>query len=124
LPIELVFTRDCKYTLADALEQSGLDDAFIRRDLLALGLPYPADDELLYTDEDLESFRAVKQVLDTGLPEERMLELARIAGRSAGASRTWSPSPASARARAWRRSARSRSGSSCTRRRWPSRRCA
>ncbi len=86
LPIELVFTRDCKYTLRDALEQSGLDDGFVRRDLLALGLPYPAEDELLYTDEDVESFKAVKQVLDTGLPEERMLELARIAGRSAAQS--------------------------------------
>ena len=86
LPIELVFTRECKYTLPQALEQSGLSEEFVRRDLLALGLPYPADDELLYTDEDLESFRAVRQVLDTGLPEERMLELARIAGRSAAQS--------------------------------------
>ena len=86
LPIELVFTRDCKYTLPDALERSGLSEEFIRRDLLALGLPYPADDELLYTDEDIESFIAVKQVLDTGLPEERMLELARVAGRSAAQS--------------------------------------
>ena len=86
VPIELVFTRECKYTLPQAMEQSGLSEGFVRRDLLALGLPYPADDELLYTDEDLESFKAVRQVLDTGLPEERMLELARIAGRSAAQS--------------------------------------
>lgn len=86
LPIELVFTRECKYTLREALEHSGLDEGFIRRDLLALGLPYPAADERLYSDADLESFKAVKQVLDTGLPEERMLELARIAGRTAAQS--------------------------------------
>src|SRR5256886_6978167 len=50
--------------------------------LLALGLPYPAPDEVLYSEQDLQSFKAVKQVLDAGLPEERMLELARIAGRT------------------------------------------
>jgi len=82
LPIELVFTRDCKYTLPQALEASGLDEGFVKRDLLALGLPYPAPDEVLYSEQDLQSFKAVKQVLDAGLPEERMLELARIAGRT------------------------------------------
>ena len=86
LPIELVFTRECRYTLREALEASELDEAFIRRDLLALGLPYPAEDERLYSDADLESFKAVKQVLDTGLPEQRMLELARIVGRAASQS--------------------------------------
>src|SRR3989442_1096269 len=45
LPIELVFTRECKYTLPQAMEQSGLSEGVVRRDLLALGLPYPADDE-------------------------------------------------------------------------------
>ncbi|TML35141.1 MAG: hypothetical protein E6G29_08850 [Actinobacteria bacterium] len=86
LPIEMVFTRECKYTLRDAMEASGLDDDFVRRDFLALGLPHPAEDEVLYTEEDVESFRAVKQVLDAGLPAERMLELARIVGRAAAQS--------------------------------------
>ena len=62
------------------------DDDFVRRDFLALGLPHPAEDEVLYTEEDVESFRAVKQVLDAGLPAERMLELARIVGRAAAQS--------------------------------------
>ena len=86
LPIEMVFTRECKYTLRDAMEASGLDDDFVRRDFLALGLPHPAEDEVLYTEEDVESFKAVKQVLDAGLPAERMLELARIVGRAAAQS--------------------------------------
>jgi len=68
------------------MEASGLDDDFVRRDFLALGLPHPAEDEVLYTEEDVESFKAVKQVLDAGLPAERMLELARIVGRAAAQS--------------------------------------
>ena len=86
LPIELVFTRDCKYTLEEMLERSGLDEDFARRDFLALGLPWPRPGEPLYSDADLESFLAVKQVLDAGIAEERLLELARIAGRSAAQS--------------------------------------
>src|SRR4051812_40155550 len=57
LPIELVFTRDCRYTLPEALEASGLDEAFARRDMLALGFSYPADDEVLFSDQDIESFK-------------------------------------------------------------------
>lgn len=82
LPIELVMSRECKYTLREVLEKSGLDDDFSRRDFLALGLPHPGDDEVVYTDTDLASFVAVKQVLDAGLPVERFLELARVAGRA------------------------------------------
>jgi adenylate cyclase len=86
LPIELVFTGGCKYTLRDALEATGLDEDFVRRDLLALGFSYPGEDDVLYSEEDIESFKAVKQVLDAGMSEERFLELARIAGRSAAQS--------------------------------------
>lgn len=83
LPVELVFTRDCRFTLNDAIRDSGLDPEFVRRDFLALGLPMPAPDEPAFSEADLESFRMVKQALDLGLPEESMLELARISGRSA-----------------------------------------
>ena len=47
---EQVFTRDCRYTLDDAMEASGLDEEFIRRDLLALGLSYPERDERIYSE--------------------------------------------------------------------------
>jgi len=86
LPIEMVFTRECKYTIGEMLEASGLEEQFSRRDMLALGLSWPGPDEVVYSDEDLASFKAVKQVLDAGMPQERFLELARIAGRTAAQS--------------------------------------
>jgi adenylate cyclase len=83
LPVELVFTRDLRYTVDEALEKSGLDREFLRRDMLALGLPLPASDEPAYTEADLEALLGLRQLLDAGFPEERVLELARVAGRSA-----------------------------------------
>jgi adenylate cyclase len=83
LPVELVFSGDLRYTVDEVLEKSGLDREFLRRDMLALGLPLPGGDEPAFSESDLEAFRGLKQLLDAGFPEERVLELARLAGRSA-----------------------------------------
>jgi adenylate cyclase len=83
LPVELVFSRDLRYTVAEAIERSGLDEDFVRRDMRALGLPLPTGDEPAFSESDLEAFQGLKQLLDAGFPEERVLELARLAGRSA-----------------------------------------
>ena len=82
LPMELVFTRGARHSAAEALRTSGLSEDFVRRDFLALGLPMPPLEERSLTDADLESWQMLKQVLDAGLPEERVLELARVAGRT------------------------------------------
>jgi adenylate cyclase len=82
VPVELVFSRDLRYTVDEVLEKSGLDREFLRRDMLALGLPFPAGGEPAYSEGDLDAFRGLKQLLDAGFPEERVLELARLAGRS------------------------------------------
>src|SRR4051812_29990462 len=83
LPTELVFSSDLRYTVAEVLEDTGLSREFLRRDMLALGLPQPADDEPAFTGDDLEAFRALQQLFEAGFPEDRVLELARIAGRGA-----------------------------------------
>jgi adenylate cyclase len=83
VPVELVFSGDLQYTVDQALERSGLSREFLRRDMLALGLPLPGDDELAFSESDLEAFRGLKQLFDAGFPEERVLELARLAGRNA-----------------------------------------
>jgi adenylate cyclase len=83
VPVELILRRDLRYTVNDVLERSGLDADFLRRDRLALGLPHPADDEPAFSQSDLEALRGLKQLLDAGFPEERVLELARVAGRTA-----------------------------------------
>jgi adenylate cyclase len=82
LPAELVFEREARHSVEDALAESVLSEDFVRRDLRALGLPMPPRGEPALTDDDLEAWRMLGRILDAGLPEERVLELARVAGRT------------------------------------------
>ena len=82
LPVELVFSGELRYTVDEALERSGLTLEFLRRDMMALGLPFPQHDEPAFTEEDLEAFRGLKQVLDVGFPEDRLIQMARLSGRA------------------------------------------
>ena len=83
LPIEHIFSEDLRYTVDDAIEMSGLSPDFMRRDMLALGLPLPGAGEPAFSEADVEAFTALKQLLDSGFPEESILELARVNGRGA-----------------------------------------
>jgi adenylate cyclase len=86
LPVELVFAGDARYTIGDAAERTGLDQGFLARNRLALGLARPGPKDLAFSEEDIEGLRAVKQLLDAGLPEDDMLALARVVGQ--GSART------------------------------------
>jgi adenylate cyclase len=81
LPMELVFTRELRFTLADMMDEVGFDEGFVRRNYLALGLPLPAFDEPALDDEDLESWRMLKLLFEAGFSEEQILQLARPSGR-------------------------------------------
>jgi adenylate cyclase len=82
LPSEVVLTRDCRYTLAELLERTGISAGFMARDRLALGLPQLAAEDREFTEQDVESMRVVKQLLDAGVSEESFLDLAHVAGRA------------------------------------------
>ena len=81
LPLELVFTRGLRYSLADVVRETGLDDGFIRRNYLALGLPLPPFDEPALDEDDLESWRMLKVLFDAGITEDQILQMARPSGR-------------------------------------------
>jgi adenylate cyclase len=81
LPLELVFTRGLRYSLADVVRETGLDEGVIRRNYLALGLPLPPFDEPALDEDDLESWRMLKVLFDAGISEEQILEMARPSGR-------------------------------------------
>src|SRR3954471_21841261 len=86
LPVELVFSGDLRYTVDEALELSGLSREFLRRDMMALGLPFPEPGEPAYSESDIEAFRGLKQLLDVGFPEDDLFRLARLTGRSSAQS--------------------------------------
>jgi adenylate cyclase len=71
--------RTLQQTAADA----GLTEAYLRRHLLAAGLPVPAADDPAFGDEDVAALRAVKALLDGGAAEDAVLDLVRASGRGA-----------------------------------------
>jgi adenylate cyclase len=70
-------------TLQQTAGAAGLDEAYLRRHLLAAGLPVPAADEPAFSDEDVAALRAVKALLDAGAGEDAVLDLVRASGRGA-----------------------------------------
>jgi adenylate cyclase len=70
-------------TLHDVAAATGLGEAYLRRHFLAAGLPMPERDEPALGDDDLEAFRQIKALLDTGLSEDAVLEMVRAGGRGA-----------------------------------------
>jgi adenylate cyclase len=82
LPLEFVYTRDCKHTLREMTEELGISEDFIRRNFLAVGLPQPDLDETSLADKDMEAWRMIKLMFDSGVDEDTVLKLARTAGRT------------------------------------------
>jgi len=81
LPVERVLDAEGRrYTAAEVAEAAGVDEDFLRRNRLALGLPDPGPDEPAFTDEDLEAARRIKALRDGGLPDEGILEVSRVVG--------------------------------------------
>lgn len=63
-------------------ELTGLSEEFWQRDYPALGLPAPQSDDRWFSEEQTVAGRMLKQVMDAGVPEERVIELARVVGRA------------------------------------------
>jgi adenylate cyclase len=81
LPVARVFSGDYRFTLRELAERTGLGEDFLARDWRALGLPVPEPDEPAFTEADADGLRGVKQLLDLGVSEEGVLELARVVGQ-------------------------------------------
>jgi adenylate cyclase len=68
-------------TLREVVDDVGLSEAYLRRHLLALGLPVPGLDERTLTDADVEAWRATKLLRDAGFSEDAVLDMVRAGGR-------------------------------------------
>jgi len=81
LPVERVLGGDGpRFTAAEVAEQAGVDEALLRRNRLALGLPDPASDEPAFTEEDVEAAKRFGALRQAGLPDEGILEVSRVIG--------------------------------------------
>ena len=66
------------YTLDEVAERSGVERSFLQRNLHALGLAVPDPAEPAFTDTDVEFARAVGMLRQSGLPDDALLEMARV----------------------------------------------
>jgi adenylate cyclase len=83
LPVErLLGSERPKYSANDLAERAGVDVELLNRQWQALGFPLADPDEPVYTDADFEAAKRAKTFLDAGLPEEGLIEVARVVGRS------------------------------------------
>ena len=82
LPVERVLEGDQKYTPVDLAEKTGLTTDDLRASYRAFGLPPADDDERVYGETDLDVARSLGEMLDAGIPLERVLELTRVIGRA------------------------------------------
>jgi adenylate cyclase len=81
LPVERVLRGDGEYTLEEVADRTGLETETLRRHLSALGLGPPSDEEKRYDDDDVDAAGLIREFMDAGLPEEGLLEVARVLGQ-------------------------------------------
>jgi adenylate cyclase len=81
LPVERVLSGDGEYTLAEVAERAEIDVDLLRRHRIALGLGGADDGERRYDDDDVEAAELIREFHDAGLPDDGMIEVARVLGQ-------------------------------------------
>jgi adenylate cyclase len=83
VPVErLLSGGDERMTLAEAAERAGVDQDFLARDWRALGMASPGEDARIYTERDVNAAKRVAALVEGGIPQESVLEIARLLGMS------------------------------------------
>jgi adenylate cyclase len=81
LPVERILRGgEERLTPGEVAERAGVEKEFLEREWRALGLALAADDEAAYTERDVEAAKRVQQLRDAGVPDEGVLEVARLMG--------------------------------------------
>jgi adenylate cyclase len=82
LPVETVLGGEPRYTAEEVAEKAKVDLDFLRRLWNALGMPVANEDEKAYTKADVDAAKGVHKLLETGLPEDGMLDITRSMSQS------------------------------------------
>jgi adenylate cyclase len=81
LPPERVLAGSERYTAEQIAERTGVDLDFLVSIRRAMGMPIPAPEDAVFTEDELESVRLAGAFREAGISEEEMLELTRVLGR-------------------------------------------
>lgn len=82
LPAERALTGDPRHSAREVAERTGIGLELLLAQQQALGLPRPDPDERVLSDEDLAAAERLSRFREAGLPEEGMLEVARVIGQA------------------------------------------
>jgi adenylate cyclase len=78
LPLERVLGG--RHTAKEVAEKAGIETEWLLRIRRALGLPEAGADDRVFSDDDVEAAKALKLLLDAGLPEDGIIETTRVLG--------------------------------------------
>jgi adenylate cyclase len=81
LRLERQLLGDAKYSLRELAERTGLGMEWQRDYRRAIGLAVPGDDEIAFSDADLEEAERGQAFTGAGMPDDQLLEIERVLGQ-------------------------------------------
>lgn len=82
LPVEKVLRSEDRYTAREVAEQAGIPLKFLLRVQQAFGMPVVDPDAKVFSEEGLAAAKRTAEFRKFGLPEDGMVEVARVIGQS------------------------------------------
>jgi adenylate cyclase len=83
VPIELALDhRPERYTREEVAERSGVSLEFLRRLWRAMGMADVTPGDRVFSDEDVQAAHRMRQVLESGIGEEALLQVTRVTAQS------------------------------------------
>jgi adenylate cyclase len=82
LPVELVFAGNTRYSAEEVAEKAGIPLDFLLRVQRAFGMSVADPGERAFTEEGLEAAKRTARFREAGLPDEGMIQVARVLGGS------------------------------------------
>lgn len=81
LQADRVIAGSERYTAAQVVELTGVEESFLVAVRRAIGLPIPDAEDAAYTEAELNSVRMIHVARDAGIDDEELLDLLRVLGR-------------------------------------------
>jgi adenylate cyclase len=82
LPVERLLRRRRRHSLPEGARAAEISEEFAAGNHRSLGLPLPDGDEPIYDDDQVENLKALRAMIELGVPEEDIHVMGRILGQS------------------------------------------
>jgi adenylate cyclase len=82
LPVERALREEPRYSMRQIAAETGVDVDLLVEQWQALGLATTDPDDVAFGERDLDAAKRIKQFLDSGVPREGVIDMARVLGQS------------------------------------------